>query len=340
MAPIIPPQEKTESFLFDETGVFLFTQEQRTSRRFSVVVEKVALAPRVEYYNYSTPEPKSFWGYIQIVRRDSIVRTIPLEYRRQIIYSWDSYELEPIEQLRCLIKDSTLLLFDNLVPLLLAGGADAEQIGQDRAEYLLRNGQPRLIPTIPDTGFYYEIQSDRGARITLIWQDYLTPCENPGGKQFLQSPRATGKNESGPGGNDGGGTRPAVPPPDDRSSDPDSDNAAPPPGDPAIPTPDEPAPPPFTGWVRVVWGGGAFLLDSCVEEPFGPVTIDIQIPSAEAVITVKDPVPALEYQVCGQTVNDYTFFIEVNGQGVGQSYGPAKFVTFPEIISVTPIPPP
>jgi len=275
MAPIVPPQEKTESFLFDETGVFLFTQEQRSSRRFSIVAEKVALAPRVEYYNYSTPEPKSFWGYIQIVRRDSIVRTIPLEYRRQVIYSWDSYELEPMEQLRCLIKDSTLLLFDNLVPLLISGGADAEQVGQDRAEYLIRNGQPRLIPTIPDTGFYYEIQSGRGAKITLIWQDYLTPCENPGGKQFLQSPRATEKDESGPGGNDGGGTRPVVPPPDDRSSDPDSDNAAPPPGTPEVPTPDEPPSGPVIYTVnyenRVCnFGGGQYFMQVTGGSTQGP----------------------------------------------------------------------
>ena len=244
MAPIVPPQENTESYLFDETGVFLFTTQQRQSRRFSIVVEKVALGQRVDYYNFSTPEPKSFWGYIQIVRRDSIVKTIPLEYRRQILYSWDSYEIEPIEQLRCLVKDSTLLLFDNIATLLLAAGGDAEQIGQDRANYLLKNGQPRIVPTIPDTGFYYEIEPQMGARITLIWQDYLTPCENPAGKQFLQSPRATEKDESGPGGNDGGGTRPTDPPPSDRSSDPDSDNAAPPPGVPAVPTPEPPPPPP------------------------------------------------------------------------------------------------
>jgi len=253
MAPIVPPQENTESYLFDETGVFLFTTQQRQSRRFSIVVEKVALGQRVDYYNFSTPEPKSFWGYIQIVRRDSIVKTIPLEYRRQILYSWDSYELEPMEQLRCLIKDSTLLLFDNLAKLLLAGGADAEELGQDRANYLLRNGQPRLVPTIPDTGFYYEIEPQMGARITLIWQDYLTPCENPAGKQFLQSPRATEKDESGPGGNDGGGTRPTDPPPADRSSDPDSDNAAPPPGMPAVPTPTPPPPPPGNFRMRLTY---------------------------------------------------------------------------------------
>lgn len=254
MAPITPPPEKTESFLLDETGLYLFTNEQRRSRRLSIVVEKVALGPRVEYHNYSTPEPKAFWGYIQIVRRDSIVRTIPLEYRRQILYSWDAYELEPIEQLRCLVKDSTLLLFDTVVPLLLAAGGDAEQIGQDRANYILRNGQPRLIPEVPDTGIYYEIVNNRGARITLIWQDYLAPCENPAGKQFLQPPRATEKDESGPGGDGGGGTRPSEPPPEDRSSDPNSDNSAPPSdddGEPPIPTPEEPGPEPIGYFMTV-----------------------------------------------------------------------------------------
>jgi len=262
MAQIASPPESSESYLLDETGVFLFTSGQRQSRRFSVVAEKIALGSRVEYYNYSTPEPKGFWGYIQIVRRDFIVETIPLEYRRQVLYSWDSYEIEPMEQLRCLVKDSTLLLFDNLVKVLLAGGADAEELGQDRANYILKNAQPRIVPTVPDTGFYYEIESGRGAKVTLIWQDYLTPCENPAGKLFLPSPRAPEKDESGPGGNDGGGTRPTDPPPPDRSADPDSDNAAPPPGDPPIPTP---GPPPLPEGVYLV----SYRVVQCQRLPSG-----------------------------------------------------------------------
>lgn len=247
MAPIVPSQEKTESFLLEGTGVFLLTEEQRRSRRLSVVAEKIALGGRVEYHNYSTPEPKCFWGYVQWVQRDFVVRTVPLEYRRQVLYSWDSYELEPVEQLRCLVKDSTLLLFDNIATILLAGGADAEQIGQDRANFVLRNGQPRLVPTIPETGLYHEVIADRGLKITLIWQDYLAPCENPAGSQYLQPPRAPERGESGDGAGGGGGTRPVEPPPEDRTEDQGSDNSAPPAdgaGPPPLPTPEEPPPPP------------------------------------------------------------------------------------------------
>lgn len=340
MAPVPSPPEQKESFALDGAGVLLLTEEQRQAKTLSISVEKVALGPRVEYYNFRTPEPQGFWGYIQLVRRDFVEETIQLEYRRQLIYSWHQPVLDPVEQLRCLVKDSTLLLFDNLTPLLLSAGGDAQQIGQDRANYLLRNGQPRLIPVAPVTGIYYEIEPDRAALVTLIWRGYSLPCEQPSPPQVQESPRSPGKDESGPGGNDGGGTRPVEPPPPDRSSDPDSDNAAPPPGEPPTPTPEPEVPPPFTGWVRVVWGGGEFLLDSCQSEPFGPISIDVQIPSADAVISVRDPVPGLQYQVCGQTVNDYTFYLEVNGNSVGQSYGPAKFTSFPEVISVTPIPSP
>jgi len=306
----------------------------------SVLTEKVVTTSRPLYFNYSTPEPRSFWGYIQTVQRDFITRTIPLEYRRQAIVTRDEYELEPIEQLRCLVKTSTLAVFDLVGAAFLAAGGDAEDIGQRRAQYLLDVGQPRFIPTMPETGLYYEIEAGLAARITIIWQGYLEPCDNPGGVQYLQPPRGLDKGEASGDATGGGGTRPNTPIPDDLDDDPGSDNSGPPSGTPDSPTSDPNQPPPFTGWVRVVWGGGAFLLDNCVEEPFGPITIDIAIPSADAVITVKDPVPGLEYQVCGQTVNDYIFFIEVNGQGVGEPYGPAKFVTFPEIISVTPIPPP
>ena len=241
MAPVVPPQENTESFLLEGTGVFMLTPEQRRARRLSVVVEKVATAPRVEYLNLTTPEPKGFWGYLQLVQRDFIVETIALNYRRQVVLTRDNPELEPIEQLRCLVKASTLTVFDLVAAAFLAAGGDAEEIGQQRALYLLAAGQSRFIPTLPETGIYYEIENDRAAKITVIWQGYLEPCENPGGYQYLQPPRAPEKDESSPDGASGGGTRPTDPPPADRTSDPDSDNETPPPGTPEIPTP---APPP------------------------------------------------------------------------------------------------
>jgi hypothetical protein len=251
MAPVVPPQENTESFLLEGTGVLMLTSEQRRARRLSVVVEKVATGSRIEYLNMTTPEPKGFWGYLQLVQRDFIVETIALNYRRQVVVTKDNPELEPIEQLRCLIKTSTLAVFDLVASAFLAAGGDAEEIGQKRAEYLLAVGQPRFIPTLPETGLYYEIENDRAARITIIWQGYLEPCENPGGVQYLQPPRAPEKDESSPDGANGGGTRPTDPPPPERSSDPDSDNATPPEGEPDIPTsndPDEPDPDTLYQW--------------------------------------------------------------------------------------------
>jgi hypothetical protein len=228
----------------------MLTPEQRRARRQSVVVEKVATAPRVEYLNLTTPEPKGFWGYLQLVQRDFVAETIPLNYRRQVVITKDNPELEPIEQLRCLIKTSTLTVFDLVAAAFLAAGGDAEEIGQQRALYLLAVGQPRFVPTLPETGIYYEIENDRAAKITVIWQGYLEPCENPGGYQYLQPPRAPEKDESSPDGANGGGTRPTDPPPPERSADPDSDNAVPPEGEPPIPTP-EPEPQP-TGNYRML----------------------------------------------------------------------------------------
>lgn len=249
MAPVPIPAEKKETFTLDGTGVFLLTQEQRNSRKLSIVVEKIYIGPKLSYWNFRIPEPSTFWGYIQSVSFDSIIKTIELKYRREVILFSDNYELESVEQLRCLIKDSTLLLFDNLVPLLLAAGANAAAIGQDRANYLLKNGQPRLIPTTPETGIYYEIEGNHLCQVTIIWQDYAVPCQNPAGNQPLSPPRGTGKNETSPNAPGGGGTRPSTPPPPNRSTDPDSDSPAPPPDTPTGPPSPIPEPiiPPPTG---------------------------------------------------------------------------------------------
>lgn len=291
MAPVPSPPEQKESFALDGSGVLLLTDEQRQAKTLSISVEKVALEPRVEYFNFRTPEPQGFWGYLQLVRRDFIEETIQLEYRRQLIYSWHQPVLDPIEQLRCLVKDSTLLLFDSLTPLLLAAGGDAQQIGQDRANYLLRNGQPRLIPVAPVTGIYYEIEPDRAALVTLIWRGYSLPCEQPLPPQIQESPRAPGKDESGPGGNDGGGTRPVEPPPPERSSDPDSDNSAPPPGEPPIPTPDEPIGPPPRGAYRVTLDVEGWQSSSapCVPVAGGPQRFVYEVNPGPALVEKTFP---------------------------------------------------
>jgi hypothetical protein len=244
MAPLILPPAQTEKFTVSGTGLLILTQAQRNARQVSLQVEKVKNSTRNFYFNFRIPEPSSFWGYIQTVSFDTVIDTFELQFRRQSIIRWDAYELEPIEQLRCLIKESTLLLFDTATNFYIANGADPALLGQDRANYLLNVGQPRLIPTLPITGIYYEIDGNFLGQITTIWQVYAAPCANPAGNQSLPPPRGPGAGESGDNGSGGGGTRPATPPPPNRTSDPDSDSPAPPPDSPTGPSSPVPAPPP------------------------------------------------------------------------------------------------
>lgn len=242
MAPVPLPTEEIEYITVSGTGTLLLTLAQRTARRLTVSIEKIKVTQLHSYYNFRIPEPSTFWGYIQLVQRDFIASTTELRYRREVLFNVDHYELEPIEQLRCLVKDSTLLLFDNLSNLIIAGGGDPLALGADRANYLLTNGQPRLIPAIPTTAIYYEIEPGFLGFISIIWQGYATPCANPAGTQTLPAARSPGGGESGGNGNGGGGTRPVTPVPPGRGADPDSDSPAPPPDSPAGPDSPTPAP--------------------------------------------------------------------------------------------------
>jgi hypothetical protein len=316
MAPVVPPQENTESFLLEGTGVFMLTPDQRRARRLSVVVEKVATAPRVEYLNLTTPEPKGFWGYLQLVQRDFIVETIALNYRRQVVITKDNPELEPIEQLRCLIKTSTLTVFDLVAAAFLAAGGDAEEIGQQRALYLLAVGQPRFVPTLPETGIYYEIENDRAAKITVIWQGYLEPCENPGGYQYLQPPRAPEKDESSPDGANGGGTRPTDPPPPERSADPDSDNTVPPEGEPEIPTPEEPPQGPVI--YRVNYQNRICVLNSFTGERFMQVSSSFANGPGPATVQAVDSGGSRSFRI---VFTDGTFVTTISGAPIASNPG-------------------
>jgi hypothetical protein len=253
MAPIILPPAQSEKFTISGTGLHTLTQQQRNSRQLSFQIEKVKNSTRNFYFNFRIPEPSSFWGYVQTVSFDTVIDTFELKFRRQSIIRWDTYELESIEQLRCLIKESTLLLFDTATNFYIANGADPALLGQDRANYLLNVGQPRLIPTIPITGIYYEIDGNFLGQVTTIWQDYAAPCANPAGNQILPPPRGPGAGESGNNSGGGGGTRPALPPPPDRTSDPDSDSPAPPPDSPSGPPSPSPTPPPAPSNYRITW---------------------------------------------------------------------------------------
>ncbi len=294
MAPIQEPPEQKEAFTVDGTGTLLLTIEQRRARRLSVSIEKIKNTQLIPYYNFRIPEPSSFWGYLQLVQRDFVKETQILNFRRQTILSIDNAQLEPIEQLRCLIKDSTLLLFDNLTKIGIAQGLDPVPFGLDRANYLLSNGQPRLIPATPETAIYYEIDPGYLGLISIIWQDYASPCANPAGTQTLSSPRSPGGGESGNNGGGGGGTRPATPPPPNRSADPDSDSPAPPPdapGGPPSPLPD--APPPLPPGTYIV----TYVIVQCRALPTGGFGM---APGSTAAVRMSGPAtPAIRISPSG-----------------------------------------
>lgn len=273
MSPVFLPEEQKEFLTVSGTGTLLLTIEQRTARRITVSIEKLKVTQLVGYFNFRTPEPSSFWGYLQLVQRDFIQETKQLNFRREVVLNADNSQLEPIEQLRCLIKDSTLLLFDNLTKIGIAQGLDGAPFGTDRANYTLNNSQPRLIPATPTTAIYYEIEAGYLGLISIIWQGYAAPCNNLEGTQTLPSPRSPGKDESGNNGGGGGGTRPTSPPPPERSADPDSDSPAPPPDSPAGPPSPAPAntPPPNSNqlysWIGRYGPGSTDFISGTGYEP-------------------------------------------------------------------------
>jgi hypothetical protein len=335
MAPVPLPQEQTETYTLSGTGTLLLTLEQRTSRRLSITVEKIFIGPLLSYYNFRIPEPASFWGYLQTVNRDAIIDTFELKYRRESITRWDTYELEPIEQLRCLIKSSTLLIYDNLLPNFIAAGVDPALIGANRAQYLLDNGQPRLIPSNPITGIYYEIEGNHLCQITLIWQGYAAPCADPAGTQTLPTPRSPGGGESGSNAGGGGGTRPSIPPPANRSSDPDSDSPAPPPDSPAGPPSPSPAPSTPPNATKITWQAGLIYGNDCSTILPAPIIHIITGVIPEPSFSVGNVGGTSPDTSCpGPAATNATRGLFLGGSSIGPTAGPAKFIDPGNIISV------
>lgn len=230
-----PPLQK-ETYTLTGTGAFLLTDSQRNARTISVTLEKVLLESYQAYFNFRVPEPQSFWGYYQWMDRDFELVTDQLEYRRQEILSRTWTAPDEVEQLRCLVRESALFLFDNLEPLLLGAGLDAEEVGSQRANYILNSAQRRLIPSGVETSLWYEIQEGFAAQLTIIWGDYPKPCGDLAGRRIVPKGTASGRGDSSVGpAPSGGGIRPAVPVPPNRRADPDSDSPAPPPATPAGP---------------------------------------------------------------------------------------------------------
>lgn len=281
MAPALYPALKKERFLLDDSGTYLLTDEQRKARTLTVTLERVDLGQNQKYYNFSTPEPESFWGYIQWVDRDFIVETKQLQYRREVILDYTHQSPDETEQLRCLIKETAVFIFDNLTGVMIAAGNSAEQLGQERAEYLLATGQQRLTPVEQRTALWYSFPNNVGGFITLQWGDYPSICGNFAGNQTAPSSSAPGKGDSGNGGNGGGGSRPSEPPPANRSADPDSDSPTPPPpvpSGPPVPKPAAPPPPP-NQLFRIVATSGRSQATGTGYEPIGVRLVSAPGPS-------------------------------------------------------------
>jgi hypothetical protein len=239
-----PPTEKTESFTVSGTGTYTLTEEQRSSRRLSVLVELVRTeAGPPFYYDFRVPEPRTFWGNIQKVSRDYVRGTIPLQFRRHVIHEFDNHLVEQLHQLRCI---TTVFGFDITENVLAArrqlGLAPADS--QVWYENLLADvSNPTLRPVDPVTAIWYEILPLMFAQITVIWQGYAVQCNDDGLIAFQPPPRGTARDEQRPDGGGGGGNQPAVPLPPGRRSDPLSDSPAPPPTGPSGPPSPAPAQP-------------------------------------------------------------------------------------------------
>jgi len=253
MADLIYPPYQVEKYLLDGTGTFVLAPIHRQARALNIVFELVRLENYPLYYDFRLPEPRTFWGYIQLMERDFVRQTITLAHRRQTILEGVFTSPDEIEQLRCLIRDFGIEIFDLVVPLALAGGADANEIGTRRAQLLLRTAQARLLPVRPETAIWYEIAPGFAAAMTITWASYPAPCGDIAGLQPIPRAPAPGKGDSAPDADGGGGIRPFPPAPPGNSADPDSDSPAPPPDTPGGPDIPTPAPPPAPAQYRVTY---------------------------------------------------------------------------------------
>jgi hypothetical protein len=275
MAPVVYPPRSRQTFTIKGEGTFTLNEAQLKARSLVIKVEKVKTGFIYDYYNFSTPEPNTHGGYLQLMAKDFVIETQQLEYRRQVVKFWDHINLDPIEQLRCMVRKSTQLLFD-----LAADGFGSIPVTGLEAlarwtQYRVEVDTPRLIPEQLLSSVWYKIDIGRSVFVTIEWESYApTLCGFPE-PQLAPSGTPPGKGESGPGtggsGDDGGGTRPANPPPPDQQGDPGSDSPGPTPGNNVPPSPGEVPPfvPPPRGIYRVTTKSQGFISSRapCIEGP-------------------------------------------------------------------------
>lgn len=343
MAPIEYPSKGRQTFTIKGEGSFTLTEEQRGARSLLITVEKIKTGFIYDYFNFSTPEPNTHWGYLQLMARDFVIETQQLEYRRQVVKFWDNINLDPIEQLRCLVRKTARFMFElglEISPIEVPENATEVILWELFAESV---EHPRIIPTQLMTSIWYKIDIGRSAFVTIDWQGYaLTNCEFTGDR-VAPSGEAPRKGESGPGsGAGGGGTRPKNGPPPGQNGDPSSDSPGPSPGIGVPPSPGEQTGGDGTGvggQTKVVWGNGTLYNDNgCNTEAFGPVTVYIPGDIVESRLRVGASDGNLLPGFCGGDSVNRAVWLELDGLAYDRSYGPAKFTVVPTIISVEYIP--
>lgn len=357
------PPRQVARYTISGRGALVLDSSEWGARSGLVSVERIVPeASPPEYWNFRVPSPRTFWGFCQGVSLDTVLWTKPLEYQRQSILQWDNWQALQYNHLLCTLQTSQLLQYvealDKQEPDtflgwfvdLLASLVPPSGVRDKLLEYI-DVGEPcppekrfeafygevvqaARLPGRPESAIWYDLSEGYTALIRVETIGYPLGCNDV--VSVVSRPAEGPQKDEGRDSPGGGGEQPPLPPPPSRGSDPNAD--VPSPRDrgvpPVAPTPGEPGEPVLSGRVRVTWGGGAFLLDSCVNEAFGPVVIEVDLPSPGAAIAVGTGGLGPLYSVCGVEVNDRTFFLTVDGVPVGQGYGPAKFTSFPQLISV------
>lgn len=250
MTPIIYPAPIREQFYLTGSGALLLTENQRKAKSLTVTIEKVKDSSVKEYYNFRPPEPRSFWGYLQLVQRDFIVREIQLEYRRHQVLHWDRAIMQYMIEMRCLVKalgklticGLNAVLNDNTTPDPGGGGGNEQTLEDCLPDWVIARDRSDQVQTDAITAIWYSFEPGFSGFCTLTIQDYAKPCDDEAGSGTQAQPtaQAPASGESGSGGAGGGGERGGATPPSNRTSDPLSDISRPPqdvPGGPPSPEP-------------------------------------------------------------------------------------------------------
>jgi len=245
MTPIIYPLPVKEQFYLSGTGSLVLTEEQRRAKSLTIVIEKVKGVSTKEYFNFRPPEPRSFWGYIQLMQRDAVVLETQLEYRRHRLLHWDRADLQYLIELRCLVKALGALVIcglnavlqDNNTPDPGGSGGNEASLEDCLIPWATARDRSDQIQEEGITAIWYSFEPGFSGFISLIRQDYAKPCDDEAGSGSQAQPSADAPKagESGTGGAGGGGERSGAAPPAGRSSDPLADSQRPPQDQPAGP---------------------------------------------------------------------------------------------------------